>query len=323
MSNHGGFLGPQSMWLGLGVAALAIVGWKVLAPAPEVNKAPVALRNVADGSDTRTVQLTRADCLRLEDRVWVTLDDGVECIAFVASAKAQGAESALVYFSGDIPENQFAAEMQDSARTNAQRRADTWAGRLGFPVVIVGRPGLMGSSGFHLLGGRRDEGQVVDGALDAVKERLAIQRLALAGQSGGARIIAQLMVIGRRDIQCAAMGSGAYDVPRLRGGGTSSTDIFGNPGRRYLVPLLQADTIPKSPDRRSFVIGDVEDKVAPFAEQKAWADKLATLGHHVQLIEAQAAPPDHHGLSEKAITAAAMCAQGKPDADIRAAVAGK
>ena len=81
MSEHGGFLGPQSMWLGLGVAALALIGWKAFVPAPDANKEPVALRNVIVGSDARTVQLTRTDCLRLDDRVWVTLDDGVECIA--------------------------------------------------------------------------------------------------------------------------------------------------------------------------------------------------------------------------------------------------
>ncbi len=320
MSEHGGFLGPQSMWLGLGVVAAALIGWKAFTPAPEANKAPVALRNIIVGADARTVQLTRADCMRLEDRVWVTLDDGVECIAYVASAKAQGADTAIVYFSGDIPENQLAAETQDSARTNYQRRADTWADRAGVPLVIIGRPGLMGSSGFHLLGGRRDEGKVIDGALDAVKEKLSIRRLSLAGQSGGTRIIAQLMVLGRRDIHCAAMGSGAFDLPRLQGGGTSTTNIFGDPGRRYLVPMRAAENIVKSAERRSFVIGDARDTVTPFSEQKAWADKLASLGHHVQLIEATAQPPDYHGLSEKAVMAAGMCAQGKPDQEIRTAV---
>lgn len=321
MSQNGGFLGPQSMWLGLGVFALLLVGWRLLSPAPETGKAPVALRTIVDGAGARTVQLTRSDCLRLEDRVWVSLEDGVECIAFVASPNAGGAENAVVYFSGDVPEGQYPAETQDSARTTYQRRADAWASRLGVPVVIIGRPGLMGSSGYHLLGGRRDEGKVIDAALDAVKERLSLRRVSLAGQSGGSRIIAQLMVIGRRDIQCAAKGSGAYDIPRLRGGGTSSTNIFGDPGRRYLVPMRQAESIARSPDRRSYVIGDPRDTVTPFSEQKAWADKLASLGHHVQLIESVAQGPDYHGMSEKALTAAAMCAQGKADPEIRAAVA--
>lgn len=119
------------------------------------------------------------------------------------------------------------------------------------------------------------------------------------------------MVLGRRDIARAAMASGAYDVPRLRGGGTSRTNIFGDPGSGYLVPMLKAADIPVIPGRRMFVIGDPRDKIAPFSEQKAWADKLAALGHQVLLIEAQAKDPEFHGLSEKALTAAALCAKGK------------
>ena len=244
-----------------------------------------------------------------------------ECIAYVATANASGADNAVVYFSGDIPESQLRDETQDSARANYLRRAEAWNSRLGVPVVIIGRPGLMGSSGFHLLGGRRDEGQVIDAALDAVKEKLSLRRVSLAGQSGGSRIIAQLMVLGRRDIHCAAMGSGAFDIPRLQGGGTSTTNIFGDPGRRYLVPMRQAEKITKSHDRRSFVIGDPRDTVTPFNEQKAWADKLSSLGHHVQLIEGVGSGAEHHGMSEKALMAAAMCAQGKSDAEIRTAVA--
>jgi hypothetical protein len=320
MSQNGGFLGPQSMWLGLGVFALLLFGWKASAPAPDTNQPPVALRTIVDGAGARSVQLNRSDCLRLEDRVWVTLEDGVECIAFVASSKAEGTENAVIYFSGDVPEEQYPAETQDSARANYLRRAETWSSRLGVPVVIIGRPGLMGSSGFHLLGGRRDESVVIDRALDAVKERLSLRRVSLAGQSGGARIIAQLMVVGRRDIHCAAKGSGAYDIPRLRGGGTSSTNIFGDPGRRYLVPMRQVENVPRSSDRRTYVIGDRRDTVTPFNEQQAWADKLASLGHHVQLIESVAQGPDYHGMSEKALTAAAMCALGKPDPEIRTAV---
>jgi predicted esterase len=178
----------------------------------------------------------------------------------------------------------------------------------------------MGSSGFHLLGGRRDEGLVIDAAVDSLKERLGIRRLALAGQSGGARIIAQLMVIGRRDIACAAMGAGAYDVPRLRGGGTSTTNIFGDPGRRFLVPIRQAGEIPVVPGRRLFVIGDPRDQVAPFSEQKDWADRLTSLGHSVQLIEAKAKDPQFHGMTEKSLIAAGMCMAERNDADIRQAV---
>ena len=320
MASNDGFLGAQSMWIGIGVLAVLYFGWRALGPQPETQQEPVAQLNVGSGADARVEKLTRAQCLGLEDRVWAVMSDGVECIAYAASPNIQGASAALLYFSGDVQEDQLSGSTQEEARKNNQRRASGLAAQRGVPVVIVGRPGLMGSSGFHLLGGPRDEGPVINAAVDALKDRLGIRRLALAGQSGGSRIIAQLLVIGRRDIACAAMGAGAYDVPRLRGGGTTRTSIFGDPGSGYLVPMLKAGEIPSVPSRRSFVIGDPRDKVAPFSEQKAWADKLAALGHHVQLIEAKAKDPEFHGMSEKAITAAAMCLSDRPDAEIRSAV---
>lgn len=320
MAQNDGFLGAQSMWIGIGVLAVLFFGWRSFGPQPETQQEPVAQLNVGSGTDARVEKLTRTQCLGLEDRVWAVMADGVECIAYAASSNIQGASSALLFFGGDIPEEQLAGSRQEEARKNNQRRASAMAAQHGVPVVIVGRPGLMGSSGFHLLGGRRDEGRVIDAAVDALKDKLGIRRLGVAGQSGGARIIAQLLVIGRRDISCAAMGAGAYDVPRLRGGGTTRTNIFGDPGSGYLVPILKAGDIPSVPGRRSFVIGDPRDKVAPFVEQKAWADKLASLGHHVQLIEAKAKDPDFHGMSEKAIAAAGMCMNEKPDAEIRTAV---
>lgn len=320
---HGGFLGVQSMWLGLAVAAAALFAWQALTPKPEVSREPMAQLNVGSGADARVEMLTRNQCLAREDRVWAITNDGVECIAYAASPNAQNASTVLIYLSGDIPEGQLAGATQEAERQGYQRRVGQWASQRGVPMIVLGRPGLMGSSGFHLLGGRRDEGYVIDAAIDALKEKFGFRRVALAGQSGGARIIAQLMVIGRRDISCAAMGAGAYDIPRLRGGGTSSTSIFGDPGTRFLVPMRSAAQIPPDSSRRSFVIGDTRDQVAPFSEQKAWAEKLVSLGHNVQLIEAEAKDPEFHGMSEKAITAAALCMQDKNDADIRAAVTAK
>ena len=325
--HHKGFFGPQSVWLGVAVFGALIFGYQALQPKPSPDQPQVATRNVRVGADMQLQELTRPDCLALPDRVWAVYGpaerQSVECIAYAASSKAQGAEAAVVFFQGDIPQKDIAEESQETARANYQRLAERRATEYGVPVVVVGRPGIMGSSGFHINGGQRDEGRTMDAALDRIKERLGIRRLALSGQSGGARIVAQLMILGRTDIVCAAMGAGAYDVPQLQGGGRVMTNIWGNPGDRFLVPMLKANEIVPQPGRRSFVIGDPRDKVAGFPEQKAWADKLASLGHHAQLIEAEGSGPEFHGMSEKAMRAAAMCAQGRSDAEIIAAVTAK
>lgn len=318
----GGFFSPGNMWLGLGVIVLVFVAWRSFSPQPSAPTEPTATLEVTQHGQTQIVKVNRRDCLAQEGRVWAVIEGGVECMSYVTAGAITGSDPVLVYFSGDVPEGMLAEASQASARAPNQRRAERTAETFGVSTVIVGRPGLMGSSGFHFKGGRRDEAQVIDATIDALKDKLQIRRLALAGQSGGARIIAQLMVSGRRDIACAGMASGAYDVPRLVGGGRSSTNIFGDPGQRYLVPLLAAERVVSDPGRRSFVIGDTRDKITPFTEQKQWAEKLAALGHHAVLIEAQAKDPEFHGLSEKALTAAALCAKGTSDAEIRRAVQG-
>ncbi len=330
MSDHKGFFGPQSAWLGIGVAAVLMFGWSALQPKSDPDAPPVAVRNVRVGVDMRLEELTRADCLALPDRVWVVLGEAqghakpaFECVSYVASVKSQGGDTAVVFLEGDALEKDLVESSQDSARATYQRLADRIAEKYGITAIVVGRPGMMGSTGFQLLGGQRDEGYVIDGALDGIKERLGVRRLALAGQSGGSRIIAQLMVLGRTDIACAAMGAGAYDVPQLKGGGRSMTNIWGDPGQRFLVPLRRVGDIPNSPQRRAFVIGDQRDTVAGFEEQKSWADKLAAAGHHVVLIEAEGAPPSFHGMSQRAIMAAALCGSGKSDDEIRKSVTAK
>jgi pimeloyl-ACP methyl ester carboxylesterase len=319
MSGHDGFLGVRSVWLGIGIAAVALFGWQAMAPQPPLTEA-VATLNVIEGGKSRMQQVTRRDCVSKPDRVWAVIEGGVECLAYVTAGFPGPGSSvpvAVVYLGGDIPGDQLARANDSGASIRNRNRADAIAKRYGVPVVIVGRPGIMGSTGFHMAGGMRDEAQVLAAAIDALKEKLSIRRLALAGQSGGARVIAQLMAMGRRDIACAAMGSGAYGIPRLKGGGISRTNIFGDPGQRFLVPLREIGSVASDPDRRSFVIADKQDRISLYHEQKSWAEKLTEAGHHAQLIDASATDPDHHGLSTQAVAAAAMCARGGSDADIR------
>jgi hypothetical protein len=143
----------------------------------------------------------------------------------------------------------------------------------------------------------------------------------VAGQSGGARIVAQLLVLGRRDILCAAMASGAYGVPLTRNGGHVRTNIFGDPGRKFLIPLHHADGIAISAERRAFVIGDPRDVRTPFSGQREWAEKLQALGHHAVLLEGAAQDREHHGLGSAALQIAGMCAAAKTDQEIAAQVA--
>ena len=153
-------------------------------------------------------------------------------------------------------------------------------------------------------------------ALETLKRRHGIDRMVLGGQSGGARVAAQLLVSGRTDIACGVMASGAYGIPGRRGGGRMSTNIWGEPSKSYLIPLRSIEGVLADGKRRLFVVGDPRDKRAEFAEQREWADALRRAGHHAVLLEAPGGGKEFHYRGRVAMEVAGMCASGKSDREI-------
>jgi pimeloyl-ACP methyl ester carboxylesterase len=293
-------LDPSRMWYVIVALAAVALGLNWMRQAErQIPAEPVAIVAAPNSSQASTETITRSQCLAQPNRLWVPLEAGVgECIAYIAPEGIATGSTAVLFFEGDFPDEDMAPARMGKIVAAYQRPLTDAQTRFGLPFIVLARPGVMGSSGFHHIGGMREEGETMSAAIDALKERYGYRRIALAGQSGGARIIAQLLVLGRRDILCAAMASGAYGVPLKRNGGQVSTNIFGDPGRRFLVPLHHADGVAFSSERRAFVIGDPRDVRTPYAGQREWAEKLRTLGHH-----------------------AGMCAAGRTDQDITAQVA--
>jgi pimeloyl-ACP methyl ester carboxylesterase len=179
------------------------------------------------------------------------------------------------------------------------------------PAFAIARPGVMGSTGFHVIGGVRKERQLIASAIDALERRYGVERLVLGGQSGAARIAAQLLTSGRGDIHCAAMASGAYGVPGRKGGGWMSTNIWGEPSKSYLIPLRMVPGVLHDVERRLFVIGDRRDKRTQFPEQRDWADAL-------RRAVAPGGGKESHYLGEVAMRVGEMCARGESDGPIEA-----
>jgi len=86
----------------------------------------------------------------------------------------------------------------------------------GVSVIVLERPGTFGSSGNHLRRGQVAEFLVLNSALDAIRQRYNIQQFVLMGHSGGATAAAALLTLGRNDVSCAVLTSGALGLLDVR-----------------------------------------------------------------------------------------------------------
>lgn len=309
---------PRNIWIGLGLVVAAYLAYSTFQPGEPLGAKGVAYLRTTNGSETSVTRITQGDCEATAQRVWAVADDEVACLAYVASgdAAAGSDRTAIVYFHGDFPTDRQTAEKMAQSRMSYERQTLALAGRAKMPVFVIARPGVMGSTGFHVIGGVHKEHQLVASALETLKRRHGIDRLVLGGQSGGARVAAQLLVSGRTDIACAVMASGAYGIPGRRGGGRMSTNIWGEPSKSYLIPLRSIEGVVQDGKRRLFVVGDPRDKRTAFGEQREWADALGRAGHHSVLLEAPGGGEEFHNLGSVAMEVAGMCASGKSDSEI-------
>lgn len=251
--------------------------------------------------------------------VWAEYGSGEDCIRYFAGGNVDHARVAIIVLRGDRHRAARLApeEIQGNTAREQQANADQMAEHLGVPVIIVARPGTYGSSGNHLRTRRISEFLALNAALDEIKERYGIERFVVYGHSGGATAGAALLTMGRSDVSCAVLTSGAFSLLER---GRMFDERLGRPpidrvnGANYqdlYDPLDHVGGIVHDSRRRIFVIGNQNDRITPFAFQKAFADSVQQAGHHVELIDYPAMEPDFHNLRDfVGRTTALHCARG-------------
>lgn len=263
-------------------------------------------------------QADPAQCQLTQNAVWADYQDGQDCIRYYASGDLMHARTVIVMLYGDrVAELRKKADDIPNNTPQAQiRRARTMEKQAGVPVVVLARPGTYGSSGNHFRRRQAEEFLALDAALDEIKNRYRIQHLVLLGHSGGATAAAALLTLGRSDIACAVLTSGAFDllerakVLRLAKGnppreGRDTTGL-----RNPYDPLEHVGEVRQDPERQVYVIGDPRDKVTPFYLQVRFAKALQELGHQITVISHKAKPPSYHNLSGNiGLNTAADCAK--------------
>ena len=239
--------------------------------------------------------------------VWVEYAGGADCIRYFKSDNQNPDSTVVIRLEGDkaayldralsdIPNNTAAGQV-DYARTLSRRFNN-------MPVIVVSRPGTYGSSGDHRRRRSLPEYLALNSALDQIVAKYGINRMVLSGQSGGATAAAALMTLGRHDVSCALLTSGAYglleraDFIRKRNGLPAQPGVDINGVVDPYDPLDHINGMVADPNRQIVLLGNVRDRVTPFFLLQRYADALERAGNAVEVLERPGVPPSFHHLSD-------------------------
>ncbi len=301
---------------------LSLIAAVAIAPAQAAPRTKAAATAAEPGPGPQLTAEARSKglCEAVEHRIFVEHFVGTECIAYYATPGQPTVKTTVMYFNGDVPDEFFRRRgALEAHQKELNATARFLAERQGVRIVFVARPGTFGSSGDHDLRGERREMMVMNAAVDAIKARLGLTDLVLAGQSRGSQVAAALLTMGRRDVRCAVLGSGSlFTVENERRfqlskgrqvSEVSLRNIFFDPSA-YLAEIVG------DAGRRIFILGDRADTITPFDQQMAFGQRLKELGHHAVTFEIRAQGREMHGATHLALPAAAMCAKGASDEQI-------
>lgn len=277
------------------------------------------------GADTGTLEglLTGAApspgrCAARAGTVWVEAAGQQACLRYMAGGMAASNPTMLLLLDGDevfpLYGRGQATVTGVAAITTAPAERDAWiAARMataaeaaGLPFVVLKRPGTGGSTGNQWRAGKtQEETALLDAALDALARRYGVRQWALAGQSGGAAAVANLLA-RRHDVACAALGSGPLALAAqlaFQGAGEAALPGLDD-------PLAHVEAIAPDPRRRTFVLSDELDSLVPLAVQRPWVDRASGRGLMVEhLVErGWGGGPMHHDLTWRAVGVASACA---------------
>lgn len=280
-------------------------------------------------------------CASLPNAVWVSTqwvrkgllgdssEDIHECIRYFPSDNAVGADSAIIFFSGDIvpvPGRGDETNNPGYPRNSYRKQIDyanAIARSVGLPFIHVARPGMYGSSGqTNYYRHSIKEAVTLNAAVDAIKRLLGYRRISVIGQSGGGGVVAALLTSGRTDLDCVTLSSATASIrTRLR---TTPAFAWVRPGQDTTgLPLNQVydarerlDGVQPDTHRRVFMLADPEDKQVSFFSQKEFAEAANAKGIPIRFMPTHGVGAAHHNTQVAGIEITALCMRGRSDEDI-------
>jgi hypothetical protein len=263
------------------------------------------------------VQVTQAQCAAQPKSVWVTVAEQSVCIRYYISTVGGRGSKPVVYLSGDKlgpydwSTNTFQRpdEFKDIDSRDLQRIADLYSAATGTTAIYLARVGIDGSSGFHGVKTSLLEVNLLNAALDAIKQRHHLTGFSLVGQGGGATNIGGLLGL-RTDLLCAVLGSArlapdAHELERPLGA---------------IVAVNYVPTIVQNRGTRIIVLTDPEDQQVPAAQQTPFVEAMRKAAGRVEQFFVYGYGEKHHNVTNYVLPAVAGCIDGASHGEIAAAL---
>lgn len=233
----------------------------------------------------RGASSTEQECIR-PDRVWVHDEKTGYCIRYFKNQASPADGVAIFFFSGDYVGSDWDEFGQPIRATygggegialfrSIKRLTKSSKNNL---LLVVSRPGQLGSSGDHKEKYKRHESRVMNAAIDQIKSKYNVNEVVLAGHSGGATLVANLLS-KRSDVSCAVMGSGAIALGEFAYDSGFAPDIWGT----WQDPMVSVKKIAPSP-AEYYILAGQGDTIRPPKYQKMYADALAAGGLNVHFL---------------------------------------
>jgi hypothetical protein len=265
------------------------------------------------------ITITRPQCAAIEQAVWLNVSGRDFCVRYYLSTAGGEGPRPVVFIQGDYfgkldPKTWTWVDPSDAKDINTDdlmKMADAFSKMTKTTAIYLARIGVEGTSGNHTARKTLLELQLMNAALDAIKQRYGFEGFHLVGQSGGSKLVGGLIGL-RHDIACAVSGSGPLATP----GGPKITD----PGRTFFDVTRSIPLMAQNRSLRLLLVTDPADRRVPIAQQTGFADKMRQAGRQIPQFLVEATDEDHHGVVIYSELVVAGCVLGKTDGEIARAV---
>ncbi|HEY4403442.1 MAG TPA: hypothetical protein VGN55_02220 [Xanthobacteraceae bacterium] len=270
----------------------------------------------------RGITITHQQCDATAQTMWLSLHGHDYCVRYYLSVAGGEGQRPVVFLQGDQL-GKFnvktwtwidTSDAKDMDTDDIMKMADGFSKSAKTTAIYLARIGVDGTSGNHMARKSLLELELMNLALDTLKQRYGYEGFHLAGQSGGSKLVAGLIGL-RHDVACAVMGSGPLTAPDER----KSSD----PGRAAFDATQNVAQVAQNHSLRPMLVTDKADKTVPIAQQSGYVDRLRKAGRQVPQLFVEApetTDAKHHGVAGYTEIVAAGCVQGRTDDEIARAV---